>query len=85
MTSNLPDGGGPMTHILLNLADILDQACAIVEEERGQALSPDLEHTIAKRITQCAELGERDREKILTVALLGLVTEEFSLSRALLN
>jgi hypothetical protein len=76
--------GVVMTHILLNLADILDEACAILEE-RGQSLSTDIEETIAQRITHCAKSGERDHDRLLAAALEGLVAEEYSLDRLLLN
>jgi len=73
-----------MTHILLNLADILDEACAILEG-RGLRTGPDVEETIAKRLMQCAKAGERDHDKLLAAGLEGLVPQEFSLERLLLN
>jgi hypothetical protein len=51
-----------MTHILFNLADVLDQACAILEEERGQPLAADVEEAIADRITRCARAGDVTRK-----------------------
>jgi hypothetical protein len=70
-----------MTHILFNLADILDQACAILEEERGQPLATDVEEVIAQRITRCAKAGERDPEKLRAYALEGFLQGGYSMDR----
>jgi hypothetical protein len=73
-----------MTHILLDLADILDDACAVLEEERGQPLSPEVEELIARRIISLAKGGERDAGKLRAFALQGLVSDEYSLDRLML-
>jgi hypothetical protein len=73
-----------MAHILFNLADVLDQACAILEEERGQPLAAEVEEAIADRITRCARAGERDPEKLRAYALEGYLREEYTMDRLLL-
>jgi hypothetical protein len=69
-----------VTHILLNLADVLDAACNILEE-LGVSPTHEIETLIAQRITRVASRGERDRDKLLAAALDGVVDQEHFLGR----
>ena len=74
-----------MTHILLlELTDVYHEACQLIEES-GKPLTGELEQAIAHRIAHCAKGGERDLEKIKAYALTGLLPDEYSLERMLLN
>lgn len=75
-----------MAHILLlRLTDVFHEVCQLVEEESGKPLTDELEQTIAHRIAQSAKEGERDLRKIKAYALTGLLPDEYSLERMLLN
>jgi len=64
-----------VTHILFNLADVLDEACNILEE-LGVSLTHEIEGLLARRIARIASRGERDRNKLLMMALDGQVDQD---------
>ena len=72
-----------MTYTWFSLAAIFDEACMLLEQ-RGLSLSNEIEQLIAQRISQAAESGERDRNKLLATALERIVAENGLIDRPLL-
>jgi hypothetical protein len=59
----------------MNLADILDEACMLLEQ-RGRSLSHALEVLLARQISDSARKGERDHNKLLAAALASVIGED---------
>ena len=60
-----------MALVLLQLADVFNDVCTILEDARGEGLSRDVQAMIARRIAQRAKQGERDPAKLRDFALEG--------------
>lgn len=68
-----PRSEGILAYIMLQLVDVFNDACTMLEDERGETLSRDVEAIIAQRITECAKQGERDPIKLRAFALQGFI------------
>ena len=74
-----------MTHaltsiLLLHLVDVFDEACAVFEQDSGEAPSHDIEVLLARRIADIAKAGERDPGRLMAFALEGLIESEYSMN-----